>query len=168
MNAAHFTGEVRAEIVQRFTVLDSSSSIPAMFEPFVDTTARSLAPFLSRWIAPPVVAERLAEELASSFALRSDPAWCAEVAETMASHGRPDSEYSLRQLDLGWHGQVIAGIHFLGLDPAKPFVAIYGQSEDLSGPGLQSAVDRLLDHFGPFQPGSVRLSPSKKAAVTGK
>ncbi|MEM9489213.1 MAG: GNAT family N-acetyltransferase [Myxococcota bacterium] len=131
--------------------------IEPLIEPFAERWAELLLPEVWQWIRPDELRQRLGRELGELWTERRQPDWCAGYAESIAISGPDPAEYAVRHLDLGPLGPVLAGIHFLGMDPGHPFIGVHGLARDYSADQLERLACALGGEFAAFRPRSIRL-----------
>jgi hypothetical protein len=95
------------------------------------------------------------------------PEWLAGYACACPVDGTDPGMYGLREIDTGSDAAVLAGIHFVGRDVTRPFVNVFAQTRDFSGPELSAATSALIATFSPFKPSRVRWwSPEQRELRT--
>jgi GNAT superfamily N-acetyltransferase len=98
----------------------------------------------------------LTEELREDWTLRTDPSHAARYAAGCPVEGVAPADYMLRRLAIPGAGEVLAGIHFKGLDLAQPFVGVRAWSAP-DAANLPALVSTLREAWAPFHPRSVQL-----------
>lgn len=133
----------------------SAGERASMFEPFVAWAVKRLAPMYARFVDARAFAGRIRDHYQEQWTTRTDPAHCLALARRLAILGRRAEDYAVRLIDLGALGQVMAGIHFFGMDHTKPFVGVLAQSRDLDDAELEPFRARLCEEFALFVPSAV-------------
>ncbi len=125
--------------------------------PFLEHAQAQAAPALSRWVSPAALSERLRRGLEQSVQRRMlDEEHARAYAYGCPVTGTGWRDYQLRLVDLGPDGRVLAGVHFLGLDPERPFVGVRGRTASLRGAAhADRLVAALLKEFERFSPRAV-------------
>ena len=120
---------------------------PVDLRPF----ARALAHELGEPLEAPLL-----EELAAEWRYRTDPDHCARYAARCPVPQADPEEYRLRRLRLEDGQEVLAGIHFKGLDLAWPFVGVRAWTAP-DPPRLPWLARVLGAAFARFQPRAVQV-----------
>lgn len=98
----------------------------------------------------------LLRQLERDWRKRTDPRWAATYAGHCPVDGVAHPEYMWRHLSDPDVGEVLAGIHFLGLDGTKPFVGVRAWTP--ADPArLDDLAQLLAREWAAFQPGFFQI-----------
>jgi hypothetical protein len=95
------------------------------------------------------------------------PEWLAGYARACPIEGAGPELYRLREIDVLSNAAVLAGIHFAALDVARPFVNVFAQTRDFTGPEVTAVTSVLIDAFPPFKPLRVRWWSPEQLELRG-
>ena len=122
-------------------------------EPFVRFEATQVGARADSWLAREDSVANLRADLGEELALRSGPEHADRYRQLCPVPGVESDEYLLRALDLGRDGQVLVGIHFLGMDAREPFVGVLARTQPLADPAAVARIGaRLQREFARFAP----------------
>lgn len=117
-----------------------------------------LAPELRAWLDEPAHLERQRDRLRKSLAERAPGTdRVARFAASCPVEGASVEDYALRSIRLRCGCDVLAGIHFYGMDRTRPFVGVEAQSRALSGEEALEAARELAERFAVFHPPLARF-----------
>lgn len=139
-----------------------------MLDDFVTYATEQLAPSLQRWLPRATLLSRLRDDLEATWTERTSADWTTPYAERMALPGHAPDDFALRMLDLGDHGHALAGIHFTGLDPDRPFIGIQGHTRSWSDGDLVAVAEKLAGEFAGFAPTAIQVFLAGPESLDGR
>ncbi|MDD9939877.1 MAG: hypothetical protein OXU20_02325 [Myxococcales bacterium] len=127
-------------------------------EPYIRFEAAHVSSTLRRLLPQEQIVDNLRADLDHELTLRTSAARAAQYRTQCPIDGTTHRDYMLREFDLGSDGRVLAGIHFAGMDPRRPFVGVLARTEPLADVDAVRRVGRhLCDAFASFEPQWFRL-----------
>jgi hypothetical protein len=108
------------------------------------------------WVGDAPFTASIRQELEGTIQHRTDPSHAASYAQACPVPGARADEYLLRACRVQADATVLAGIHFYGLDIARPFVGVFAQSRHLTPHEALTATQWLCEDFATFQPQAVQ------------
>jgi hypothetical protein len=142
--------------------------MPAAKTDYLTWLADSTPDTVKHWVDEHELRSQIASYFDRTWMDRVEtPEWLAEYARACPVDGTEPGMYRLREIDISSNDAVLAGIHFVGRDVTRPFVNVFAQSRDFSGPEVSAATSALISAFSAFNPSRVRWwSPEQRELRT--
>ena len=123
------------------------------FEAYTAFAVEATDPRVVQWLGPDALRASLRASLVEEYRQRTQPENLAVYRSRCPVPGASPASYALREIDLGSVGSVIAGIHFEGMEVARPFVGVAARTCAVRSRREAEAIGRRLrSEFALFAP----------------